>query len=67
LENQRNEEMQMTEVAISTGAASAEPDNSITNDSWSELNWPELKANVLRLQMRIAKAERISTTKIQLG
>jgi len=28
------------------------------NDIWSDLNWPALEAIVLRLQMRIAKAER---------
>lgn len=38
---------------ISTGAASAK-----ANDTWSNLNWPKLEAIVLRLQMRIAKAER---------
>jgi RNA-directed DNA polymerase len=37
----------------STGASSTEP-----KDVWSELNWPALEAIVLRLQMRIAKAER---------
>ena len=37
----------------STGASSAVP-----NDIWSELNWPALEAIVLRIQMRIAKAER---------
>ena len=36
-----------------TGASSAKPD-----DIWSELNWPALEGIVLRLQMRIAKAER---------
>ena len=37
----------------STGASSTEP-----KDIWSGLNWPALEAIVLRLQMRIAKAER---------
>jgi len=37
----------------STGASSAKPD-----DIWQDVNWPELEAIVLRLQMRIAKAER---------
>ncbi len=37
----------------STGASSAIP-----NDIWSDLNWPALEGIVLRLQMRIAKAER---------
>jgi len=37
----------------STGASPAMP-----NDIWSDLNWPALEAIVLRLQMRIAKAER---------
>jgi RNA-directed DNA polymerase len=53
LENQNNEEKQMTEIVISTGAPSAKP-----KDVWSELNWQALEGNVLRLQMRIAKAER---------
>lgn len=43
----------MTEIAISTGASSAK-----SKDIWSGLNWPKLESNVLRLQMRIAKAER---------
>jgi len=43
----------MTEIVISTGAPSAKP-----KDVWSELNWQALEGNVLRLQMRIAKAER---------
>lgn len=36
-----------------TGASSTVPD-----DIWSEINWPAMEAIVLRLQMRIAKAER---------
>lgn len=38
---------------ISTGASSAKP-----KDIWSDLSWPALEGLVLRLQMRIAKAER---------
>lgn len=38
---------------ISTGASSAEP-----KDVWSDLSWPAFEGLVLRLQMRIAKAER---------
>jgi len=52
LENPINEETQMT-ANRSTGASSAKPD-----DIWQDLNWPGLEAIVLRLQMRIAKAER---------
>jgi len=37
----------------STGALSAKDDK-----SWSDLNWNKIKSSVLRLQMRIAKAER---------
>ena len=36
-----------------TGAASAEQ-----KDIWQTLNWPNINKHVLRLQMRIAKAER---------
>ncbi len=36
-----------------TGASSA-----ISDDIWSEINWPVMGSIVLRLQMRIAKAER---------
>ena len=38
---------------VSTGASSATP-----KDVWSELPWSALNGLVLRLQMRIAKAER---------
>lgn len=40
-------------TAAMTGATSTQP-----KDVWQDLNWPELEAIVLRLQMRIAKAER---------
>lgn len=40
-------------TAEMTGASSA-----IYQDIWQDLNWPVLEAIVLRLQMRIAKAER---------
>lgn len=46
------EETQMT-ATKTTGASSTVPD-----DIWSEINWPAMEAIVLRLQMRIAKAER---------
>lgn len=36
-----------------TGASSTLP-----KDIWSSLNWPKIKKHVLRIQMRIAKAER---------
>ena len=52
LENCINEETQMTAIT-STDASSAMP-----KDIWSDLNWPALEGIVLRLQMRIAKAER---------
>jgi RNA-directed DNA polymerase len=52
LENHINGETQMT-ANKSTGASSTNP-----KDSWSALNWPVMKGIVLRLQMRIAKAER---------
>lgn len=42
----------MTAITL-TGASSAE-----LKDSWGTLNWPKLQKPVLRLQMRIAKAER---------
>lgn len=44
---------QMTAIQ-STGALSAKADT-----SWSTLNWDQIKAFVFRLQMRIAKAERL--------
>jgi RNA-directed DNA polymerase len=52
MENRINEEMQMTATS-STGASSTEP-----KDIWSTLEWPKFNKLVLRLQMRIAKAER---------
>ncbi|MBY0413541.1 MAG: group II intron reverse transcriptase/maturase [Bdellovibrionales bacterium] len=42
----------MTAITL-TGASSEQP-----NDIWPSLNWPKLKKQVLRLQIRIAKAER---------
>jgi len=47
-----NEETRMT-VEQSTGASSAKHPN-----NWQELPWSKISAHVLRLQMRIAKAER---------
>ena len=52
MENRIYEEKQMT-GKLSTGAASANPE--IT---WSAINWTVPKGIVVRLQMRIAKAER---------
>jgi len=49
-----NEETQMT-VVQTTGASSAK-----RNTTWSGLSWDKIEAHVLRLQMRIAKAERES-------
>jgi len=43
----------MTEIAIFTGASSAE-----LKKDWSCLPWPTLQKHVFRLQVRIAKAER---------
>ena len=43
----------MTTIAISTGASSA-----YDQTSWQSLPWPKIKAQVFRLQMRIAKATR---------
>jgi RNA-directed DNA polymerase len=40
-------------ATLSTGAFSTKP-----KDVWSTINWPALEGIVLRLQMRIAKAER---------
>lgn len=55
VENRTNEEKQMTAMSISsTGAASA--CEKVLN--WQELPWKKLQQQVLRLQMRIAKAER---------
>jgi RNA-directed DNA polymerase len=50
LENRQNEEKQVTAVAASlTGASS-------TSGTWDSINWDTTKAEVRRLQMRIAKA-----------
>ena len=52
MENCINEETQMTAITM-TGASSEQQ-----TDIWSSLNWQNIKKQVLRLQMRIAKAER---------
>ena len=52
MENHINGEKQMTAMQL-TGAASTMP-----NFNWTTLNWPKFKKHVLRLQMRIAKAEK---------
>jgi RNA-directed DNA polymerase len=53
MENCINEETQMTAIEISAGASSEQQ-----TDIWSSLNWQNIKKQVLRLQMRIAKAEK---------
>jgi RNA-directed DNA polymerase len=52
LENHINEETQMAAIKL-TGASST-----TLKDIWPTLNWPKLNKHILRLQMRIAKAER---------
>jgi len=53
LKNRNNEETQMTEIEISTGASSA-----LTAKTWDSISWQKIDKQVTRLQMRIAKAER---------
>lgn len=43
----------MTEIAISTDASSA-----LTSEAWDSLSWKKIDKQVIRLQMRIAKADR---------
>jgi RNA-directed DNA polymerase len=52
MENCINEETQMTAITL-TGASSKQK-----KDIWSSLGWQNIKKRVLRLQIRIAKAER---------
>jgi RNA-directed DNA polymerase len=52
LKNQNNEETQMT-TKQPVGASST-----IRHNDWDSIPWSQAKAQVLRLQMRIAKAER---------
>ena len=52
MENCINEETQMTAITM-TGASSEQ-----LKDIWPSLEWPNIKKQVLRLQMRIAKAEK---------
>lgn len=52
MENCINEETQMTAITL-TGASSKQQ-----NDIWSSFNWSKIKKQVLRLQIRIAKAGR---------
>jgi len=51
LENLINEEKQMTVTKFDTSASSASSD-------WESINWQTIEKQVLRLQMRIAKAFR---------
>jgi RNA-directed DNA polymerase len=53
MENRINGETQMSAKRTLTGAASV-----MLKDIWPTLKWPKINKNVLRLQMRIAKAER---------
>jgi RNA-directed DNA polymerase len=48
-----NEETQMTTIAISAGASST-----LTSKTWDNLSWDKINKQVIRLQIRIAKAER---------
>ena len=54
MENRFYERMQMTAKETLTGALSTK-----AHGSWSTLSWDQIKALVFRLQMRIAKAERL--------
>jgi len=48
----KKQQMTVQPLVVITGASSAKA------KQWQDISWPEIEANVRRLQMRIAKAER---------